>query len=203
MKIIAVVRNGPLPMGPPDIPGLTKYSVHYPLGDTSEKSEAIANLSGVAMAWLDDHEKVNPASWFPSATVVGYSVKESVKIDYQRTWPDTVPSPGVRRISFLNAAAGLTRAEMATHWNEVHWPIARKHHQTLWRYVQNVVINPLTKDAPEVDAIAELHFRNESDLNERFYDSEKGQTIVANDVNNFLDRESGWRILAQETWMRS
>ena len=190
-------------MGPPDIPGLTKYSVHYPLGDTSEKSESIANLSGVAMAWLDDHEKVNPVSWFPSATVVGYSVKESVKIDYQRTWPDTVSSPGVRRISFLNAAAGLTRAEMATHWNEVHWPIARKHHQTLWRYVQNVVINPLTKDAPDVDAIAELHFRNESDLNERFYDSEKSRTIVANDVNNFLDRESGWRILAQETWVRS
>ncbi len=143
------------------------------------------------------------AGWFPGADLDAYLVDERVRIDYERDWPDGTESPGVRRISFVRAAPGLSRDEMARHWHEVHWPIARVHHPALWRYVQNVVVEPLTPAAPEVDGIAELHFRSIADLRERFYDSEAGQQVVADDVRLFLERGAGWRVLARETWLRS
>jgi hypothetical protein len=77
------------------------------------------------------------------------------------------------------------------------------HHPALWRYVQNVVVEPITPDAPEIDGIAELRFRSVADLRERFYDSDDGRRIVAADVAKFLDRGAGWRLLARETWIRS
>jgi uncharacterized protein (TIGR02118 family) len=109
----------------------------------------------------------------------------------------------VRRISFVRAAPDVSHDEMARHWGEVHWPIARVHHPALWSYVQNVVVAPITPDAPEVDGIAELHFRSVADLRDRFYDSDAGKQVVADDVRRFLDRGAGWRVLARETWLRS
>jgi hypothetical protein len=69
--------------------------------------------------------------------------------------------------------------------------------------VQNVVVEPITAEAPAVDGIAELHFRSIADLRDRFYDSDEGRQIVADDVSAFLDRGAGWRVLARETWRHS
>ena len=91
-------------------------------------------------------------------------------------------SPGIGRISFVRALPGarprrdgpaLGRGALA---DRTGAPPA------LWRYVQNVVVEPITADAPEIDGIAELRFRSVADLRERFYDSEEGKRIVAEDV---------------------
>jgi uncharacterized protein (TIGR02118 family) len=105
----------------------------------------------------------------------------------------------VVRISFVRRAPGLSREEFADHWTNVHAPLARKHHPTLVRYVQNVVTDPVTTGAPEVDGIAELGFRSLRDVHERMYDSPAGAEIIRRDIQRFLDVAAGWRILAQRT----
>lgn len=206
---MCVVRG---PLAPDRVPGdlsqdlgdvtLSAFALHLPCAD--EPPEHPADVTALATAWVDaPPTAATVARWFPDAQVDAYVVEEHVRIDYDRDWPDGVTSPGVERISFIRAAPGLTRAEMARHWGEVHWPIARVHHPALWRYVQNVVVEPITPDAPEADGIAQLHFRSVADLRDRFYDSEAGQRVVADDVRQFLERGAGWRVLARETWLRS
>ncbi len=181
---------------------LSAFALQVPCAD--EPPEHPPDVTALAAAWVGAPPSASTiARWFPGAGVDAYVVEEHVRIDYDRDWPDGTESPGVRRISFVRAAPGLTRAEMARHWGEVHWPIAQVHHPALWRYVQNVVVEPVTTDAPEVDGIAELHFRSIADLRDRFYDSDEGLRIVAEDVRQFLDRGAGWRVLARETWLRS
>jgi len=206
-KVVYVVR-GPLPASASpdtarlDEPDLEAFAIHLPCAD--EPAEHPDDVTAVAMAWFDGPpDPTAPPRWFPDALVDAYIVEEHVRIDYARDWPDGVESPGVRRVSFVRAAPGLSRNEMARHWGEVHWPIARVHHPALWRYVQNVVVEPITADAPAVDGIAELHFRSITDLRDRFYDSDEGHQIVADDVSAFLDRGAGWRVLARETWLHS
>jgi len=81
----------------------------------------------------------------------------------------------------------------------VHARLARKHHPVLVRYVQNIVVEPLTPGAPEVDGIAELGFRALRDVHERMYDSPAGAEIIRRDVRRFLDVPAGWRMLAQRS----
>jgi uncharacterized protein (TIGR02118 family) len=205
-KVVCVVRvSGALDapdLNLPDEPGLAAYAIHLPC--TDEPAERPPDVAAVVMAWLD--RRPDPPAlqrWFPDALLDAYLVEERVLIDYERDWPDGVESPGVRRISFVQAAPGVSRSEMAEHWADVHWPLARVHHPALWRYVQNVVVEPITPDTPAVDGIAELHFRSIGDLRDRFYDSDEGRRIVADDVRAFLDRSAGWRVLARETWLCS
>jgi uncharacterized protein (TIGR02118 family) len=103
----------------------------------------------------------------------------------------------VTRISFVRRAASLTREEFADHWTNVHAPLARKHHPVLVRYVQNIVVEPVTPGAPEVDGIAELGFRTLRDVHERIYDSPAGAEIIRRDIQRFLDVPAGWRMLAR------
>lgn len=201
-KVVCVVRDT-APRAT-ELDAIPAGALSLQLPDAVEAPEHPDDVRAVVMAWcarlptsMDVH------SWFPDACVDAYVVDEHVRIDDHRDWPPGVELPGIGRISFVRALPGLGRAEMARHWGDVHWPIARVHHPALWRYVQNVVVDPITPDAPEVDGIAELRFRSVADLRGRFYDSDDGRRIVADDVARFLDRGAGWRMLARETWIRS
>jgi uncharacterized protein (TIGR02118 family) len=200
VKVVAVVR-GPMPRGVPAAEGIRAFAVHHPAPDVP--GEHPPRVRGVVTAWLDEGTAVAPAPWAPDAEVDAYAVAERVQIDYERTWPDGEPSPGVRRMSFLHRADGISREEMSAHWSDVHAPLARVHHPAIWRYVQNTVVEPLTPGAPDIDAVAELHFRSREDLRDRFYDSDEGRRIIGEDVRRFLDPARGWRIVAQETWLKS
>jgi uncharacterized protein (TIGR02118 family) len=199
-KIICAV-TGPLTTTIPDVAGLQGYAVHLPY--PGEPPEQPDHVGGVAMVWLDADAPVEPHAWFPGRTVDAYAVDEHVRFDYERTWPDAATSPGPRRISFVRRAEGISRAEMARHWGDVHSKLVPLHHPGVWRYVQNVVVSAVTPNAPDVDGIAELHFRSVDDLHTRFYDSDEGKRIVAEDVRRFLDPGKGWRMLAEETWART
>ena len=100
-------------------------------------------------------------------------------------------------IDCVRRAPHLSREEFADHWTNVHAPLARKHHPVLARYVQNVVVEKLTPDAPEVDGIAELGFRTMRDVHHRNYDSPAGAAIIRRDIQRFLDVPAGWRMLAK------
>jgi len=120
---------------------------------------------------------------------------EAYQVDERFQWDrggDTVS-----RVSFVRRAAGLTREQFADHWTNVHAPLARKHHPVLVHYVQNIVVEKLTPDAPEVDGIAELGFRSMHDVHQRNYDSPAGAEIIRRDIQRFLDVPAGWRMLAR------
>ena len=79
----------------------------------------------------------------------------------------------------------------------MHAPLARRHHPALSRYVQNVVVEPVTPGAAEVDGIAELGFRSIEDMTARMYDSPEGAAIIRADVHRFIDAATGWRVLTR------
>lgn len=79
----------------------------------------------------------------------------------------------------------LGRDAALAHWRDVHAPLARKHHIGMCRYVQHVVMGG-TDD--RVDAIAELRFETNADLDDRFYDSDDGRAAIAADIATFAGR---------------
>ncbi len=120
---------------------------------------------------------------------------EAYRVDERVQWDDGGAT--ITRISFVRRAPGLTHEEFADHWTQVHARLARRHHPGICRYVQNVVVHPLTPGAPAVDGIAELGFRSLDDLRDRMYDSPADQATIAADVRSFIDVEAGWRMLAR------
>ena len=45
-------------------------------------------------------------------------------ITWERTWPDGQYAPGVKMVSFMARADGLTHEQFARHWTERHTPLA-------------------------------------------------------------------------------
>jgi uncharacterized protein (TIGR02118 family) len=141
----------------------------------------VAGEATVRCLWLDD---------LPDpATIPG----RAWLVEERALW-DELDGPGITRFSFLRRANGLTRADFARHWTEVHAPLARVHHPALRRYVQNIVVEPLG-NAEDIDGIVELGFATALDLEERMYDSDEGRAAVAADVKTFLDVGAGWRVV--------
>lgn len=201
---IVVVVHGPVGDTVPDTDGLTAWAVLRP--HPQEPSPHPASVGAVVLAWVDPEVVADPDRrpdrWF-DAPVAAYLVDERVHLDWDRDWPDGTPSPGIAQCSFIRRRPELTQSEFAAHWNDVHAPLVPVHHPGVARYVQNVVVERLTPGAPEVDGVAQLSFRTAHDFRDRYYDSEAGREIVGADVARFIDRPAGWRIHAQETWLRS
>lgn len=206
-KVVAAV-HGPVADGPPSAEGLHAYAVLRP--HPTEPSPHPESVAAVVLAWFARADVPDPGTWF-DAPVAAYLVDEHVRIAGAGRGPDEADGTGVRRgasspyavvqCSFVRRRPDLTRGEFATHWADVHAPLVPVHHPGVDRYVQNVVVAPLTDDAPEVDGIAQLCFRTLADFRERYYDSDAGRRLVGADVARFIDRPQGWRIHAQETWI--
>jgi uncharacterized protein (TIGR02118 family) len=199
MRKVVCVVHAPLGLDVPSDDGIVGYSVVVPASGI--EAEHPGDVGGVASVWVDDDSDIAPDRWFPGARVDVYLVRENVVIDYDRDWPDGDVSPGVHRTVFVRRAPRLTRDEMATHWAERHAPLVHLHHPGFWQYVQNVVVDAATPGAPEVDGIAEMHFKSLEELRNRFYDSDDGRAVIQKDVAKFLDRGQGWRILGEEHWV--
>ena len=178
--------------------GVTGISVHTPSPEAPPAQPD--DVHAIWLLWLDGTVDALDAARtvVDGVPMTAYLVDERVQWDYERDWPVGEPSPGVKQLSFVRRLPPLTREEFAAHWNDVHAPLARIHHPGIWRYVQNVVVEPLTPDAPELDGVAELHFRTYDDLVHRMYDSDEGKALIRADVRNFLDVPAGWRMLATE-----
>jgi uncharacterized protein (TIGR02118 family) len=177
-KVIAVVRDGGIPH-PAD---LQRAITLLP---TDGESGADGTVKAICMWWVDD-----------ARTLELGGVSAAYLVDERAQWAST--RGAVTRVSFLQAAAGLTRAQFGDHWRDVHTPLARRHHPNIVRYTQNVVIDTLTAETPPVDGIAELTFLSVEDMRARLYDSDEGRRIIGEDVRRFIDVAAGWRVLVKE-----
>jgi uncharacterized protein (TIGR02118 family) len=169
VKVIAVLLGSV----PPDVDEL-----YLPVGEGATGRPE--HVSAVAM--LQENDPLPPDA-------------QAYRVEERRQWDRG--GEAIVRIAFVRRAPRLSREEFAEHWTNVHAPLARKHHPTLVRYVQNIVIEPVTADAPEVDGVAELGFRSLKDVHQRMYDSPAGAEIIRRDIQRFLDVPAGWRVLAQ------
>ena len=106
--------------------------------------------------------------------------------------------PGLKMLSFVGRPKDMTESAFRTRYLE-HVEIARIHHPGVARYVQNFVAEPLTTDAPELDALAELSFATEDDACTRFYRDGTSPDVVARDVRRFLDLRHAWSVEGTET----
>jgi uncharacterized protein (TIGR02118 family) len=171
-----------------DVGGMRACAVHEVIG------EGPPDVADVMLAWGDDVAHLDVDALTDGRVATGY------RVDERPQWDHGPPAEGVTRISFVCRRPGLTRREFADHWTNVHAPLARRHHPALWRYVQNVVLAPVTPGAPEVDGIAELGFRSIEDMSSRMYDSPEGAAIIRADVHRFIDPGAGWRVLTRPSW---
>lgn len=149
-----------------DIPGL---SMNIDDEHSTVKSPAPKWYRGPAICaeisvWLED------ASLRPEVEVLikttglhyaGYLVDESVYKDYgenrhsgPRDWPDGQRSPGVMAITLLTRPKKYSQEEWIKRWHGVMSPESEKI-QPRQRYVRNVIIEPVTENAPHYDGIVE------------------------------------------------
>jgi uncharacterized protein (TIGR02118 family) len=119
-----------------------------------------------------------------------YRVYEVVQKEYAPSWPLGERSPGIKGIYTVDRRSDMTREGFAKHWHEGHGPLAVKHHIGLIKYVQNVNAGTLTRDAPEFDGFATLHFPTAADMRDRFYDSAEGRKLIGEDVKRFVGSPS-------------
>ncbi|HEX7095396.1 MAG TPA: EthD domain-containing protein [Acidimicrobiales bacterium] len=147
-------------------------------GDVASSSRATAQLD----------EVVEAAS--------GWRVEERV------AWEDDVapdPSaPGVKSVSFVVKPGELSVEEFRRHYRE-HAEIARDHHGC-WKYVQNVVLAPVTLPPGKViHAVSELWFRSLDDFVEHFYRHGAASVeAVRKDTADFVDFASSTSMLVSE-----
>ncbi len=91
----------------------------------------------------------------------GYLVDESVYTEYggnqhsgPRAWPDGQRSPGIVTVTLMERPRRLSRQEWLRRWHTEHSPLSAAM-QPRARYVRNVVIRPVTGEAPPYEGIVE------------------------------------------------
>lgn len=139
-----------------------------------------------AVAWLDDEPE-----W------VGGGADAYLAEPHQQ-WDRIGGTPEVTRLVFVQRHPSLSHDAFVEHWTTVHAPLAKAHHPGLGRYVQHVITEALTPDAPAFDGMAELGFATRADLRDRMYDSDEGRALVAADVDSFLDLTGGRRLTGSD-----
>ncbi len=88
--------------------------------------------------------------------VAGWEVEEHRPIDPPETW-DGSRLDGLANVAVLRRPAELTPEEWLHRWLVDHTPIAMET-QATFGYLQNVVVRPVTPDAPVVHALVEELF---------------------------------------------
>ena len=122
---------------------------------------------------------------------------------WDRSWPDGEYAPGVKYVSFVRRAEGISHGQFVRHWTEVHAPLALVHHAGLADYTQNVVRVTYTPGGAGIDGVAELRFRTRADFEDRFYDSDAGKAVIRADVPKFIGRSGISPTLMRELPLRT
>jgi len=186
--------------------GATSGSVHVratgadaetaALYDTERDADALLTLRGAAAADVLGH--FEPPT---GARLVGaYRAEEIVRRDYERTWGDGEPSPGLSLVCLVRRKPDLSWQAYSDHWRDNHGPLALRRQPGFWRYVQNHVHERLTPDTPDFDGIGELHFRTAQDSLDGMFDSPEGQEEIIADTFRFMDNQRSTTIPTVE-WL--
>ena len=98
---------------------------------------------------------------------------------------DGRPSTGIKYLRGLVFHADLPESAIRRSWAR-HAPLAVEVHVGASRYVQWWVDEHLSRDAPRIGGIAELHFASERALADGFFDSPRGMKEIIQDTGHFI-----------------
>jgi uncharacterized protein (TIGR02118 family) len=129
--------------------------------------------------------------------VGAYRVDEVVQKEYDWSSPGAV-SPGVKMICFVRRRPDLTHEAYSRHWRERHGPLAVARQPGFWHYVQNHVVERLTRETPDFDGIGEIHCRSADDALNRSFDSEEGRRLIYEDTERFMSHERSTVLVSVE-----
>jgi hypothetical protein len=122
-------------------------------------------IGAMASFWVDDVDERAPledALARRAERLAGYSVLESVGLANTTHRADPGErTPGVNVVACISAAPGISRETFLERWLERHRTVALETQGT-YAYVRNVVVRPLTANAPGWDGIVEEGFPAES-----------------------------------------
>ena len=91
----------------------------------------------------------------------------------------------------------LSHSQSDGHWRDDHGPLALKSHSAMCGYTQLSFLTTLS--GMPLDGIAMCAFDTRSDLSARFFDDDKAEQVIAEDVAKFADtRRSPRRVVLTE-----
>lgn len=121
--------------------------------------------SGTVSIWLDtalDRDPVHRLLATRCQRLAGYLVLESVPIvNTSRVVPLGERTPGITTVAFLEKPEAMGYEDWLEQWQGRHTRVAIET-QSTFLYVQNVVVRPVTRNAPPWSAIVEEGFPAEA-----------------------------------------
>lgn len=93
----------------------------------------------------------------------GYKVEETLLVEYEKTWPDKEPTPGVCLLTLFHRKPRINPNLFIHRWYNRHTPLSLRLHP-LWNYSRNEVKEKLTGQSAWYDGIVEEQFRDPADL---------------------------------------
>jgi hypothetical protein len=124
-------------------------------------------MEAVVSVWIDTvmdraRQPVDDVLARAAARVAGYLVTESVPLpNTSRPAPLGTRTDGFANLAFLRRPERLSVSEWLDAWQNGQTPVAMET-QSTFGYTQNVVVRPLTDDAPPFDGIVEELFPPEA-----------------------------------------
>lgn len=117
-------------------------------------------VTAVVSTWDGDPGAVAAALGTVAGLVHGYAVDERRRLDPPEAW-DGSRADALANVAILRRPDELSHEEWLHRWMVGHTPIAIRT-QATFGYVQNIVTDTVTADAPRVDAIVEELFPSAS-----------------------------------------
>lgn len=130
-------------------------------GDAMAMESIASKADAVVSVWLDSSIDRTPTEEIlatSGASFAGYLVSESCPL--RNTTKAASPgerTPGFAQVALLQRPIRLSFEEWITIWQYSHTQIAIDT-QSTFSYTQNLVVRPLTANAPKIDAIVEESF---------------------------------------------
>jgi serine/threonine protein kinase HipA of HipAB toxin-antitoxin module len=114
-------------------------------------------IGAIVSVWSDgDPARVTEVLATVTSRLAGYEVEERLPIPPPEV-ADGERTEALANVAVLRRPAELTVAQWRHNWLVDHTPVAIAT-QATFGYVQNVVVRPVTEDAPRVDALVEELF---------------------------------------------
>ena len=150
----------------------------------------------LVQVWLDSaiaalREAVDQAVAARGARCAAYLVTESQPVVNRKHPPrDGERTFGFAQVALLRKPAKLAYADWLEVWHNSHTTVAIET-QSTFEYIQNVVIRPLTSDAPAIDAIVEECFPPEAMTDYKaFFDAPGDEAKFKANLNRMLQSVS-------------
>lgn len=144
-------------------------------------------VGAVLSVWTDGPgEDVAAALGGSASRVEGWAVEERRPLDPPETW-DGTRADALANVAVLRRPEELPREDWLAWWLGPHTAIAMET-QATFGYLQNVVVEPVTPDAPHVDAIVEELFPSEAlDDIHAFYGSDGDEEELGRRLTRLLE----------------